>query len=44
MIGPFVSPSRFMLKPHPQCDGVWRRGLGEVLRLRRGREGAALTV
>lgn len=28
--------------PNPQCDGIWRRGLWEVLRVRWGHEGGAL--
>lgn len=31
-----------MLKPNLQCDGIWRRGLWEVIRIRLDYEGGAL--
>ena len=36
------SSSAHMLKPGPQCDGVWRRGLWKVTRFGGGPGGGAV--
>ena len=39
MRGMSVPPKMQVLKPNPQCDGIWRWGLWEVIGSRGGHKG-----